>query len=261
MIKESIGMAHRDLGNVYRDLRNYAASLKHRTKSREFCTTSQHVLDMCLSVLELLINQRNYSHLTAYIFKQPLPPPAVATAGVTAAGAAQQKKKAAARGEREGVQANLSLATALSYLGQGNYEKAATSLLNVGSPSNLVDWIGKLVAPGDITIYTTLCALATFPRASIKSRLLENTNFTLYMEHEATIRDIIQAYMNSNFKVVLELLNRYSTRHYIEVHLARHVHDLSNLIRNWGCSPLLPAIRDHTPGSDECGVWIDGRGG
>ncbi|KAH6877424.1 G protein pathway suppressor 1 [Coprinopsis sp. MPI-PUGE-AT-0042] len=243
MIKESIRMAHRDLGNFYRDLGDYAASLKHYTKSREFCTTSQHVLDMCLSVLELLIEQRNYSHLTTYVFKADAaldaakaaaaPPPAAATAGVTAAGAAQQKKKAAGGGEREDVQAKLSLATALSHLGQGNYEKAATSLLNVGSPSNLGDWIGKLVAPGDITIYTTLCALATFPRASIKSRLLENTNFTLYMEHEPYIRDLIQAYMNSNFKVVLELLNRYSTRHYIDVHLAPHVHDLSNLIRNW----------------------------
>ncbi|KAH6903349.1 26S proteasome subunit RPN7-domain-containing protein [Coprinopsis sp. MPI-PUGE-AT-0042] len=195
-IKESIRMAHGDLGNVYRDLGDYAESLKHCTKSHEFCTASQHVLDVCLSVLELLIDQRNYSHLTTYVFKADAasdsakaaaaPPSAAATASVTAVGAAQQKKKAAPDGEREGVQAKLSLATTLSHLGQGIYEKAANSLLNVGSPSNLVDWIGKLVAPGDITIYTTLCAPATFPRASIKSRLLENTNFSLYMEHEPT---------------------------------------------------------------------------
>jgi len=39
--------------------------------------------------------------------------------------------------------------------------------------------------------------------------------------------------MGSNFKSVLELLSRYSTRHHIDIHLFPHVHDLTNLIRNW----------------------------
>ena len=48
-------MAHRDLGDFYRSTGDYATSLKHYTKSREFCTTSQHVLDMCLSILEVRV--------------------------------------------------------------------------------------------------------------------------------------------------------------------------------------------------------------
>lgn len=46
-------MAHRDLGEHYRATGDFASALKHLTKSREFCSTSQHVLDMCLSVLEV----------------------------------------------------------------------------------------------------------------------------------------------------------------------------------------------------------------
>ena len=46
-------MAYRDLGEFYRTIGDHAAALKHYTKSREFCTTSQHVLEMCLSVLEV----------------------------------------------------------------------------------------------------------------------------------------------------------------------------------------------------------------
>ena len=52
-------MAHRDLGDFFRTVGDYGTSLKHYTKSREFCTTSQHVLDMCISILEVL-----YSHLS-----------------------------------------------------------------------------------------------------------------------------------------------------------------------------------------------------
>lgn len=46
-------MGHRDLGDFYRATGDYIQALKHYTKSREFCSTSQHVLDMCLSVLEV----------------------------------------------------------------------------------------------------------------------------------------------------------------------------------------------------------------
>ncbi|KAF6745950.1 G protein pathway suppressor 1 [Ephemerocybe angulata] len=244
MIKESIRMAHRDLGDFYRQVGDYATALKHYTKSREFCATSAHVLEMCLSVLELLIEQRNYSHLTTYVFKADAALDAATAAAATAGngggngtgstvptGALPKKKPVSA--ERDSVQSKLDFATALSHLGQGTYEKAAQYLLKLGAPRELGDWIGKLVAPGDITIYTTLCALATFPRSSIKSRLLENSTFSLYIEHEPYIRELIQSYLNSNFKTVLELLNRFSTRHYIDIHLAPHVLNLTNLIRNW----------------------------
>ncbi|PBK65549.1 hypothetical protein ARMSODRAFT_1022344 [Armillaria solidipes] len=44
-------------------------AVKHHTKSREYCTTSQHVLDMCLSVLELLIEQGTCGHLHTHFFR------------------------------------------------------------------------------------------------------------------------------------------------------------------------------------------------
>jgi COP9 signalosome complex subunit 1 len=238
MIKESIRMAHRDLGDFYRATGDYGTSLKHYTKSREFCTTSQHVLDMCMSILELLIEQRNYSHLTTYVFKADAALDATTaanTAAVPSTGAPAPtvatgaKKKSA---ERENVQSKLDLATALSHLGQGSYEKAAQAFLKIGPTKDLGDWVGKLIAPGDIAIYGTLCALATFPRSAVKSRILENSVFGAYIEQESYIRELIEAYMNSNFKTVLELLSRYSTRHYADIHLSPHVHDLTSLIRS-----------------------------
>ncbi|KAF8899911.1 26S proteasome subunit RPN7-domain-containing protein [Gymnopilus junonius] len=234
MIKESIRMAHRDLGDFYRASGDYGTSLKHYTKSREFCTTSQHVLDMCMSILELLIEQRNYSHLTTYVFKADAALDAATAAsttastvtGASASASAGAKKKST---ERDNVQAKLDLATALSHLGQGGYEKAAQAFLKIGPAKDLGDW---LIAPGDIAIYGTICALATFPRSAIRSRILENSIFGAYIEQEPYVRELIEAYMNSNFKTVLELLSRYSTRHSIDIHLSPHVHDLTSLIRN-----------------------------
>jgi len=46
-------MAHRDLGQFYLSVGDYTGALKHFTKIRESCTTSQHVVDMCIAILEV----------------------------------------------------------------------------------------------------------------------------------------------------------------------------------------------------------------
>ncbi|KAF8064961.1 26S proteasome subunit RPN7-domain-containing protein [Lyophyllum atratum] len=238
MIKESIRMAHRDLGYYYRSVGEYSSSLKHFTKSREYCATSQHVLDMCLSVLEILLEQRNYTHLSTYVFKADAALDATLNAsnGGNGGGGAQAptagaKKKTSI--ERQQVQSKLDLATALSHLGQANYEKAAYSFLKVGPAKELGDWIGKVVAPGDIAVYGTLCALSSLPRSALRTQLLGNPVFGVYLEQEPYIRELIEAYMSSDFKTVLDILARYSTRHMVDIHLAPHIAELTDQIRNW----------------------------
>ena len=54
MIKESIRMAYRDLSNFYRATGSFEGSLRHLTKSREYCSSTQDMLEMCLSVLEVV---------------------------------------------------------------------------------------------------------------------------------------------------------------------------------------------------------------
>ena len=151
-------MAHRDLGDFYRAIGEQASSLKHYTKSREFCTTSHHVLEMCMSVLELLMEQRSYSHIGTYVFKAEaaldsatnVRQPAGPQAPAGAAQATREKRHA----EREKVTSKLDVATAISHLGQGNYEKAAQSFLKVGPPKGLEDWFGKVRgAPTSLFLY------------------------------------------------------------------------------------------------------------
>ncbi|KAI0672247.1 G protein pathway suppressor 1 [Trametes maxima] len=236
MIKESIRMAHRDLGDFYRSIGEQNSALKHYTKSREFCTTSQHVLDMCMSVIELLMEQRNYSHIATYVFKAEAAFDTVMAArsmmNPEAPAGSAQANKDKRNAEREKLQTKLDVATALSHLGQSNYEKAATTFFKAGPVKSLDDWAGKLIAPGDVAIYATLCALATFPRPAIRAQILDNENFGMYLEQEPYIRELLESYMNNRFKNVLEILERYSTRHYADIHLYQHVINLTNLIRS-----------------------------
>ncbi|TRM67147.1 G protein pathway suppressor 1 [Schizophyllum amplum] len=235
MIKESIRMAHRDLGNFYRSAGDPAQALKHFTKSREYCATGQHVLEMCLSVLELLIEQRNYTHLPTYVFKAETALDAAvaqeksASSNPTAPAGASKKGSA----DRDRIQSKLDFAQALANLGQGYYDKAAFHFLRIGPSKDLDDWLGTLIAPSDIAIYGTLCALSSYSRSAIKAQILENSVFGAYIEQEPYVRELIEAYMGSKFKIVLELLSRYSTRHALDIHLHPHASALTTSIRNW----------------------------
>lgn len=86
--------------------------------------------------------------------------------------------------------------------------------------------------PSDIPVYGVLCALASLSRSAIKAAVVENETFSYYLEQEPYVRDILDAYMASKFKDVLYLLDRYSSRHLLDVHLAPHVTALSKQIRN-----------------------------
>jgi len=151
------------------------------------------------------------------------------TVGPSSASGSGSYPKKKTSTEKEIVQSRLELASALSHIGYRSYDKAAQSFLKIGAVKELGDWIGKvsggvtflnlssctelrwkLITPSDIAIFGTLCALASMTRGAIKSQLLENTVFGLYIEQEPYIRELLEAYISSNFKTVLELLSKYS---------------------------------------------------
>lgn len=47
-------------------------------------------------------------------------------------------------------------------------------------------------------------------RSAFKAQVLENPTFGVYIEQEQYIRELIEAHMGSNFKTVLDVLNKYS---------------------------------------------------
>jgi len=235
MIKESIRMGHRDLGEYYWSVGDPSQAIKHFNKSREYCTSSQHTLDYSLNVLQLLIETCDYAHIATYVYKAEgaLSPPetkdkkgAAPPAGSAAAAAAAS---AALNPDREKAVAKMELANAISYLSVGNYEKAAFAFSKLSR--SLDDWLGKVIAPGDVAIYGVLSALASMSRNAIKVNYYENENLGYFYEQEPYIREMLDAFMANKFRTVLELLERHLSRHSLDIHLGRHISRLSTEIR------------------------------
>ncbi|CEL53360.1 COP9 signalosome complex subunit 1 OS=Arabidopsis thaliana GN=CSN1 PE=1 SV=2 [Rhizoctonia solani AG-1 IB] len=225
LIKESTRMAYRDLGNFYRSLGDTGSALKHYSKGRESCTTASHVLQMNMAAVELLVEQLNFPQIYSYVFKAES---ALESASSSGAGTGKGAEKADVEHER--ARSKLQLANGIAQLGQGNFQKAAWTFLKL--EKNVDDWLGTLIAPADIAIYGTLTALATLTRSQIKASIVESDTFTYFVEQEPYIREIIDAYTANNFKVVLELLDRHSARHGLDIVLAPHIGPLTSLIRD-----------------------------
>lgn len=62
-------MAHRDLGDHLRSMGNLSEALKYYIKTRDHCSTSEHVVEMCLNVIEVSLELKEYHSISAYVSK------------------------------------------------------------------------------------------------------------------------------------------------------------------------------------------------
>lgn len=62
-------MAHRDLGDHLRSMGSLQEALKYYIKTRDHCSTSEHVVEMCISVIEVSLELKDYHAISSYVSK------------------------------------------------------------------------------------------------------------------------------------------------------------------------------------------------
>ncbi|GAA5853569.1 hypothetical protein JCM5353_007785 [Sporobolomyces roseus] len=242
LIKESIRMGYRDLARFQYKCGELQDAVRSYTKSREYCTTSQHVLDMCMGVIEIALDMSNYAFVRNYVVKAESAVDAALSAangskpkaaavnlpGMVAP--AQDPLEAAKERERKVVQERLIVAGGVAHLGSGNFEKAARNFTDLGTEA-VNAGTSHFIPGGDIALYAVLTSLACFDRAQLRTRVLENSNLRPFLDLEPYLRDIVRAFYDSKFKHGLELLSKYEHRPLFDIHLAPHFFPLVRLIR------------------------------
>ncbi|KAL1920755.1 uncharacterized protein VTP21DRAFT_11390 [Calcarisporiella thermophila] len=207
-IRESIRMGHNDLGDHFYKCGDLTNALKCYMRTRDYCTTPKHVIEMCLNVIKVSIELGNFSHINNY--------------GVKAESTPDVQEKAL-------IQAKLRASSALAFLDNSNYKQAARALLEI--PFSLGFQYNEVIAPNDIAIYGGLCALATFDRAELKTKVIDSTEFKQYLELEPQIRELILGFYNSKYTACLEILENWKNDLLLDLHLSSHVDKLYTLIR------------------------------
>lgn len=143
---------------------------------------------------------------------------------------AQDPAELAKERERLSTQERLKVADGVALMGTGNYLGAARALTSIGqetltagfshvrSPSPFLSTdveyyrpaiVLQFIPPADIALYAVMTGLASFDRAELKTKLLENADLRPMLDLEPYLRDILRAFYNSQFKTGLELLDKY----------------------------------------------------
>merc|ERR1719163_2128840 len=134
LVKESIRMGHNDLGDFHSARGDFATALKCYVRTRDYCTTSKHIITMCLNVIRVSIHMGNFTHVANYISKA---------------------ETTDTSNSDPILMAQLKVAAGLAQLESKKYKLAARKFLDTNP--ELGSSFNEIVSPQDVAIYGGVC--------------------------------------------------------------------------------------------------------
>ncbi|KAJ3129946.1 hypothetical protein HK098_007212 [Nowakowskiella sp. JEL0407] len=207
-LKDEIRASCIQLGEHYYSCGDLSSSLKYYTQAREYCSTPAQLADICMEVIKVSIELGNFTHVQSYVVKA----------------------ESISLSDKKQLTAKLKCSTGLVNLVEAEkFSRAARSFLDVNF--ELGSSFSEILSPNDVAIYGGLCALASFDRADLKHRVIENSEFKQFLELEPQIRELIYAFYNSKYTTCLELMQRLKPDLLLDMFLHNHVDVLYENIR------------------------------
>ncbi|KAI9346926.1 G protein pathway suppressor 1 [Obelidium mucronatum] len=229
LIKESIRMGHQDLGDHFYACGDLASALKCYSRTRDYCSTAKNVLDMCFNVIQVSVDQKNFSHVQSYVIKaESTPDPAATPVSATTPAVGTP---GSIDTSRQLMLSKLKCCMGLVNLDAGKYKSAARSFLEVGP--EIIGRYSEVISATDIANYLTLFSLATFDRADIKSKVIDNPVLKQFLElADPSLREeVLGGFYNARYGVCLEALERLKATFLLDMYLNPHIPHLYSLIR------------------------------
>ncbi|KAB2595628.1 COP9 signalosome complex subunit 1 [Pyrus ussuriensis x Pyrus communis] len=208
LIKESIRMGYNDFGDFYYAHGQLGDAFKSYVRTRDYCTTSKHIVHMCISSTLVSIEMGQFTHVTSYITKAEQIPDALDPVTV----------------------AKLRCAAGLAHLESKKYKLAARKFLETGP--ELGNHYNEVIAPQDVATYGGLCALATFDRMELKNKVIDNLNFRNFLELVPEVRELINDFYSSHYASCLDYLGNLKANLLLDIHLHDHLETLYGQIRH-----------------------------
>eukprot|EP01120_Amphizonella_sp_Union-15-10_P005628 TRINITY_DN1688_c0_g1_i2.p1 TRINITY_DN1688_c0_g1~~TRINITY_DN1688_c0_g1_i2.p1 ORF type:complete len:453 (+),score=96.32 TRINITY_DN1688_c0_g1_i2:62-1420(+) len=208
LIKESIRVGNIELGNHYYNRGDMNSALRCYVRARDYCTSGDHIIEMCMNVIKVSIEMGNFAHVLNYVSKAEQTP--------------ELKDKTTI--------AKLKACAGLAHLENRKYKQAARKFLETSF--DLGYKFTQIILPQDIAVYGGLCALATLDRQQLKKEVIDNAQFKNFLELVPSLRDLIHDFYNSKYAPFLENLEKLRLDLQLDIHLHDHIRGLYEKIRN-----------------------------
>jgi len=219
-IKESIRRGQDDLGDHFVNCGDLNNALKCYSRARDYCTSSIHIVNMCLMVIKVSIHSKNWSHVHSYYSKADI--------------------NSHAKECSSSVLAQFKCAHALASLANRNYKNVAKDLLQVNYDA--CDF-PEILSTSDIAKYGTLCALASYDRNELHLNVISSASFKLFLGQEPWLREMLHSFHKSEYANSLKILEEYKDQLLLDMYLADHVKTLYDQIRHRAlCQYFVPYV-------------------
>lgn len=201
-------MGYQDLGKQYQSIGDLANSTKSFSRMYDFMTANGHIVTMCMYLIQVAIDQRNWYAVTTNAQR-------IWSHGNTKY---EEAKKQSAK---------LTSALGLAELASRNFRNAAQQFINTDprmTQAKLDDpadeeAFNEVLTPNDVAVYGGLCAIASFSRSELQSRVLEHKTFRTYLELEPQIRRAISFFVASKYSACLSILEGWKADYLLDIYL------------------------------------------
>jgi len=202
-------MGHNDLGDFHYERGEFNTALRCYVRTRDYCTTSKHIISMCLNVIRASIQMSNFTHVANYIAKAESTP-------------------SPDSGPDPLLQSQLRIAAGLAHLESKKYKLAARKFLEVTLENCAYPEIASMQ---DVALYGGLCALASFDRAELR-KLIDSASFRGFLELFPQVREAVNDFFHSRYASCLSYLDKLKPDLLLDLHLHDHVEELYTDVRS-----------------------------
>lgn len=207
------------------------------TGVRDYCTTPKHVIQMLLSWIEVSIYLNQWHRVDPLV--------AQVERAITEAQESEASASTLTRGSRyhagasqmatknmkefiDAAKAKVAGVSALYRLYTKAYKMVAEKCLQIDL--NFFNY-PNLLSAKDIAVYGTLCALATFDRTDLKSKVLGSPLFRKFLDSEPKLIELLQKFVRGAFGPCLDIMEESRDQLLLNLYLSSHLKAIYRLIR------------------------------
>ncbi|GAB0495785.1 hypothetical protein MMPV_007090 [Pyropia vietnamensis] len=263
--KESIRMAYNDIATHHYERGQLDLALQNYLHSRDYVTIGRHVIHMCLRVAVVSLDLNRHLYVENYVAMADATPDShggVAAAsggggagsGGLGGGVGSGGGVGGMGGGIDGVSGSsmaadtdaavtaagpkLRCCSGLALLAAGKFRQAAIQFTSApftatddASAAVLAASLSDALALEDVAIYGGLCALASFDREEMASRVLASPAFGNYLELAPAVRDALSDFHAARYAACLTAIATVEQEAAVDIYLRPHLTDLIARIR------------------------------
>ena len=214
---------------------NYSESLKHSFRAKEYASLPSHQIEIWFLIVSASMEAKDFKHIVSYIDKVQGIISHMSNSSSSHKSTNQQQSLSStststSTSEIVLTKAKCQIILGLSHLTERHYRQAAESFLHIIIPARSEQLISHLTVYEDIAVYTILCSVATFSRKEIKTKILENLNFKIFLEYTLHMKKFLTDFMDGSYAACYEFLSANKSKFQMDYYLCSQLNAIYEMI-------------------------------